>query len=494
FRAGEPGWLAQLEAVARSGGGSYAISLGGNVQITDQQDSGPPTPTTAPLIWQIAATQQYSVLARAKFTQGGITAVQLVNFTAAPMQKLKSWTFYCPQTTYTDTFDYCTAGGTITHGWEGAYAPSGVSYTTWTRGSSNVALDTAVRRSGASSLRLTAEGTSAVKYGVAALIWDLSGLGVTTDLDIQVYNRLDYGDNSVDEITYIQFEVETTSGVVYLYYIRLISDWGEAARETEVWDVFNRQVVCTQLSPSGCSPPAGHQVRVLGTAQRGSFAAFFPGGFNLKRDVGIDGVVRRMAFVAVDGKYADGAARSYFDDLTISWRRCQLPGHITPHTRGQPNTGVFIQYNTPLGSPALVTRVDAYGGTGNVYNDYGFAIAQYWLQSSIPAAGTEISVASRYEGSGDVQNNAFFVSIGVDLNGDGVVDREYIYYRTDGSPFAIVSSFVSPGSLICVTQCTNSTQYQFKNLGTAVSGNNYPWAIPLGETPGAVVGIAFGVV
>ncbi|MFN3805344.1 MAG: hypothetical protein ACK4SY_09825, partial [Pyrobaculum sp.] len=25
FRAGEPGWLAQLEAVARSGGGSYAI-------------------------------------------------------------------------------------------------------------------------------------------------------------------------------------------------------------------------------------------------------------------------------------------------------------------------------------------------------------------------------------------------------------------------------------------------------------------------------------
>ncbi|MFN7105499.1 MAG: hypothetical protein ACK4M3_02780, partial [Pyrobaculum sp.] len=269
-------------------------------------------------------------------------------------------------------------------------------------------------------------------------------------------------------------------------------------RTTEVWDVFNRQVVCTSLSPAGCTPPVGHLVRVLGFTSMGRFSAFFPAGFNLKRDVGIDGVVKRMAFVVVDGQNRDGAARSWFDDLTMSWSSCQLPDFITRYTRGRPDTGVFIRYDTPLNSPALVTRVDAYSNTGNVYNDYGYAIAVYRLPTTIPAAGSTISVSSRYEReASDVQNNAFFVSIGVDLNGDGVVDREYIYYRRDvaaGQTFVIVSSFIQPGAVVCVGQCTNSTQYQFRDLGTATSGNNYQWSIPLGDSPGAVVGVAFGVV
>ncbi len=497
FRPTGAGWAGRLEVVAGNRGGTYAIRLGDVVQITGQQNSGPAVSLPALLVWQTTTTQRYSILARALFTQSGVTVTQLVNFTAEPMQKKAEWTFHCHTQTHTDDFQRCTTAN-INFGWDNAYAPAGVTYNTWTRGNASVALDNATRRSGTHSLRLQADGTSTITYGVAALRWDLGGLGVTTDLEIQVYNQLVYGDKSVDEITYIQFEVETPTGIVYLYYVRLTSDWGTGPRTTEVWDVFNGQRVCTSLSPTGCgsSVPTGHQIRVLGHASGDTFSAFFPTGFNLKRDVGIDGVVRRMAFVVVDGKNADGAAKSWFDDLTMTWHKCQLPSHIVSYTAGQPNTGVYIAWSTPLGSPALVTQVDARGG-GSVATDYGYAIAQYRLPTPIPAAGTQISVLSRYErDSADAPNNVFFISIGVDTDGNGVVDREYIYYRNDGTPFVLVSSFINPGQVICLTTstCQNTMQYFFKHVGTAASGNDYQWSISLGETPGAIIGVAFGAV
>ncbi|MEZ0318437.1 MAG: hypothetical protein ABWK05_00365, partial [Pyrobaculum sp.] len=98
FQARDPGWQARLEALSRvvDPEGTYAIALGSAVQITPNQDAGPYVPTTAPLVWQNTAMQRYSVLARAWFNQGGITALQLVNFTAEPMKKLRDWTFSCP--------------------------------------------------------------------------------------------------------------------------------------------------------------------------------------------------------------------------------------------------------------------------------------------------------------------------------------------------------------------------------------------------------------
>jgi hypothetical protein len=85
----DPGWSARLEAVGRSGAGLYAIALGGQVQITESQNAGPYVPIAGatPLDWRILATQRFSILARAWFSQGGATAVQLVNSTAEPMSK-----------------------------------------------------------------------------------------------------------------------------------------------------------------------------------------------------------------------------------------------------------------------------------------------------------------------------------------------------------------------------------------------------------------------
>lgn len=61
-----------------------------------------------PLDWRILAAQHFSVLTRAWFSQGGATAVQLVNFTAEPMSKLYQQTFYCGVSQLYDYFSgYC---------------------------------------------------------------------------------------------------------------------------------------------------------------------------------------------------------------------------------------------------------------------------------------------------------------------------------------------------------------------------------------------------
>lgn len=106
FRARYLGWAARLEVVGRVGnpGGTYAISLGGQVQITDAQSGGPYVPTSAPLTWYTGTTGRYSVLARAWFNQGGIYAWRWVNFTAEPMTRLYSQTFSCPGYTYAWTW------------------------------------------------------------------------------------------------------------------------------------------------------------------------------------------------------------------------------------------------------------------------------------------------------------------------------------------------------------------------------------------------------
>ncbi|MEM0467624.1 MAG: hypothetical protein QXT27_00285 [Pyrobaculum sp.] len=510
FRDRHPGWWARLEALARSGnpGGTYAIALGGQTQITNTQDAGPYVATPAALVWQTTTTSRYSILARAWFNQGGAYAVQLINFTAEPMQRLRQWTFNCGAQTVTEQFNYyCTYYGTdgsLSFGWEQQYAPPGVSYSTWTRGNVQTRFSTS-RTEGSYSLEFVVDGTADIVYAVGALIWDVRNLGVTTDLSIQLDRFLTYGDGSFDELIYIQFEIELLDGSRrYVYYVWRICD-ATTGWYSEIWDVINRQRVCTYDMGGQCAttPPAGHLVKDLGRVGCGQWGRFFPDGFNLGADTGLVGLVTRIAFVVVDGRYNDGAARGRFDNLVMQWRRvvqCPLPSYISPLTRGVSNTGVSIDpFVSPSAAPSLLTRVDADGA------NRGYAVARYWLSGSpfggaLPAAGSVISVLSRYGRDGaDVQNNAAFVTIGVDLDGDGQVDREYIYYRVDaasGYRYAIVSSFISPGSVICDVgagqTCTNQGPYFFTYLG-ALSGDQ-SWAINLGDLPGAVVAVAFGVV
>jgi hypothetical protein len=502
----DPGWSARLEAVGRSGAGQYAIALGGQVQITEIQNAGPYVPIAGatPLDWRILATQRFSILARAWFSQGGTTAVQLINFTAEPMAKLYQQTFSCGVSTFSEPFNYCSPVS-YSYGWDGAsnttlinlpyqvvtYGPEA-----WVEVSSNVG-------NPRPSLRTLVDGAGSGGYGVAALVIDVSGLSPTTQATISIQHL--YGIVTTDtrnNLAYIQLQVRRPDGsVVYLYLAR-----DDGSGSTRVYNVMGgtAQYVCDYNIGSGASGcPAGHMVVRLGWLSS-SWATFFSG--SVYQYVGY-GTIEKIALVAVDRGYRSGKWDAdfyvYWDNLAISGYRCSLPGAVSVYTRGQPFTNVFIDAQTsPTSPPSLATQVDAYGGSGSPSADWGAAIAVYRLSSPVPAYGTSISVWGRYvRDSADAQNNVAYLSIGVDTDGDGQIDKEYIIYRYDvSSPYsgAIVSAFFRDANGNPIYVCTVSTtgactttdpRFVVVNAGTMDSGNNYQWSYTLYEQ-GAVVAVA----
>jgi hypothetical protein len=506
----DPGWSARLEAVGRSGTGQYAIALGGQVQITESQNAGPPVPIAGatPLDWRILATQRFSILARAWFSQGGTTAIQLVNFTAEPMSKLYQQTFSCGVSTFSEPFNYCSPVS-YSYGWDGAsnttlinlpyqvvtYGPEA-----WVEVSSTVG-------NPRPSLRTMVDGAASDQYGVAALVIDVSSLSPTTQATISIQHL--YGIVTTDtrnNLAYIELQVRRPDGsVVYLYLAR---DDG-SGYTTRVYDVMGgtAQYVCDYTIGSGASGcPAGHMVVRLGSLSS-SWATFFSG--SVYQYVGY-GTIEKIALVAVDRYYAPGKWNAdfyvYWDNLAISGYRCSLPDAVSVYTRGQPFTNVFIDGQTsPTSPPSLATEVDAYGASNNPSADWGAAIAVYRLPSPVPAYGTTVSVWGRYvRDSADAQNNVAYLSIGVDTNGDGQVDKEYIIYRYDVSSSysgAIVSAFFRSGGnpvYVCTVStagaCTTTDpRFVVVNAGSMATGNNYQWSYTLYEQ-GAIVAVAFTAV
>jgi hypothetical protein len=109
----------------------------------------------------------------------------------------------------------------------------------------------------------------------------------------------------------------------------------------------------------------------------------------------------------------------------------------------------------------------------------------------------------------DDRNNVAYLSIGVDTNGDGQVDKEYIIYRYDVSPSgsylfysAIVSAFFRDAGgnpvYVCTVEragrCTvTDPRFVVVNAGSMDTGNNYQWSYTLYEQ-GAIVAVAFAAV
>jgi hypothetical protein len=207
-------------------------------------------------------------------------------------------------------------------------------------------------------------------------------------------------------------------------------------------------------------------------------------------------------------------ADAYWDDVKI----CPVSyftnaPYISVTFDGWTSTAVYIDPQTsPSTPPSLVTEVDASDVTGNPLADYGYAAAVYnvtmWAQYTnrpwpVPAYGTSISVWGRYvKDSADVQNNVAYLSIGVDTNGDGQIDKEYIIYRYDtarGSGVIVSAYFYDPNTGDPVVVCTVGNtgvctpadpRFVVVNAGAMVSGNNYQWNYTLYEQ-GAVLAVAF---
>ncbi len=186
--------------------------------------------------------------------------------------------------------------------------------------------------------------------------------------------------------------------------------------------------------------------------------------------------------------------------------------YISVASDGWTSTDVYIDTQTgPRTPPSLATQVDASDATGNPSADYGYASAIYnvtmWAQYMsrpwpVPAYGTSISVWGRYvRDSADAQNNMAYLSIGVDTDGDGQIDKEYIIYRYDtsgGSGVIVSMYFDDPDTgdpmVVCTVSntgvCATDPRFVVVNASSMASGNNYQWNYTLYEQ-GAVLAVAF---
>jgi hypothetical protein len=467
----DPGWSARLEAVGRSGTGQYAIALGGQVQITESQNAGPYVPIAGgtPLDWRIFATQRFSVLARAWFSQGGVTAVQLANFTAEPMSKLYQQTFSCGVSQLYEGFSgYCN--------YTTGFGDVPLKFIT-TSQLSAAYIDTG---NGNPPPSVYTEG----KNGYGGAFLDLSSwigdLPATRDFSIQYFLQ-----GAITGTDYLQlnFFIDTNGDgkpdVEVVYYISVN---GRSPICLSSW-IYGYSVSCTSVLYSSSSPPS-----------RRWLTWTIPKIYDY-------GVVVGVAF----GAYSpNGDTKSWWDNLAVT--KCVLPPNVQTYVRGQQYTQVYIDPSTsPTSPPSLATEVDAYGGSGNPSADWGVTVAVYRLSSPVPAYGTAVSVWGRYvRNASDTRNNVAYLSIGVDTDGDGQVDKEYIIYRYDtaSSNGAIVSAFFRGAGgnpvYVCTvnsadTCTTTDSRFVVVSAGSMASGNNYQWSYTLYDQ-GAVVAVAFTAV
>jgi hypothetical protein len=425
-----------------------------------------PIAGATPLDWRILATQRFSILARAWFSQGGTTAVQLVNFTAEPMSKLYQQTFSCGMSQLYDGFSgYCSR-------YVAGFGDVTLKYITTSKGSAAY-LDS---NFGNPPPSVYAEGKNG--YGGAFLnlsSW-IGGLPATGNFSIQYFLQA-----AVTGTDYLQlnFFIDTNGDgkpdVEYVYYISVN---GRSPICLSSW-IYGYNVNCTSVLYSSQSPPAGQWLTWT-----------IPKIYDY-------GVVVGVAF----GAYSpNGDTKSWWDNLAVT--KCSLPPNVQTYTRGQQYTQVYIDPTTsPTSPPSLATEVDAYGANNNPPSDWGAAIAVYRLSSPVPAYGTAVSVWGRYvRDASDAQNNVAYLSIGVDTDGDGQVDKEYIIYRYDvsSSNGAIVSAFFRDANGNPVYVCTVSSagtctatdsRFVVVSAGSMASGNNYQWSYTLYEQ-GAVLAVA----
>jgi hypothetical protein len=426
-----------------------------------------PIAGATPLDWRILATQRFSILARAWFSQGGTTAVQLVNFTAEPMSKLYQQTFYCGVSQLYDGFSgYCS---------------------TYTTGFDDVTLKFAT--SGSSRAYLTKDRTvhTVAEKGYAAAFLNLSswigGLPATGSFSIQYYLKTALSTSKKSDIQ-INFFIDTNGDgkpdVEYIYYISAASGTIPPCLSSAF---YGYSINCTSVLYSSQSPPTNQWLTWT-----------IPKIYDY-------GVVVGVAFGAY---HEDRSVDVHWDNLVVTY--CPLPSNVQTYTRGQQYTQVYRDPNTsPTSPPSLATEVDAYGESGNPVADWGAAIAIYQLPSPVPAYGTAVSAWGRYvRNATDVQNNVAYLSIGVDTNGDGQVDKEYIIYRYDVSSSysgAIVSAFFRSGGnpvYVCTVSTTGACtttdpRFVVVNAGSMATGNNYQWSYTLYEQ-GAIVAVAFTAV
>ncbi|MEM1849447.1 MAG: hypothetical protein QW518_09540 [Thermofilaceae archaeon] len=463
-----PGLSASLCREEQVGVAGYRIYLGGQLQVSETQVCGSPVQLPAALSWWTTSSSGYWVLTTARFTVDSVKVKQFINFTAKPMTLLSSASYSC--TLYTRSDDFSGACVPVQYTFTESI-PDNRTYVT-PRSGGSVGIDPT---QGNPSPSLYTES----KNGYASFFINYSSqpFSASAGFSFQYFFRASLGDDD-----YLQVH----------FFIDLNGD-----RVPDVEAIYYG-------SGRGTSPYAMASViygRSLPTIVRS-----LPGFVNRPNywytitisQVYSTGYVVGLAFTAYSPK---GVAKIWWDN--VSFTRCAPPSYLGAYVRGGEHTLVYVDPAlSPSSPPSVATEVDAYGGTGNPAQDYGVAAAVYDVTrwGAVPAAGFSFTVQGLYlRNATDTRNNVAYVSVGVDSNGDGFADVEYIFYRYDtaGAAGVIVSVHVSPGAVICTVEsdgsCTPaSPSFKVYNLGSMTSGEAYTWSGSLPpDQQGVVLSVAF---
>jgi hypothetical protein len=192
--------------------------------------------------------------------------------------------------------------------------------------------------------------------------------------------------------------------------------------------------------------------------------------------------------VALTAYSSPGVAKVWWDN--VDFQRCALPSYIGAVASGGSVTMVYVDdASSPSAPPSVATEVDA-RCAGDPSACYGLSAAAYdvgaRLGYPVAAAGFSFSVKGLYlKNATDARNNVAYVSVGVDSDGDGRVDTEYIFYRDD--------TVDGPGWIAPVFP-TTTTVYEYY-LGAMAPGGSYVWSgsLPSGQQ-GSILYIAFAAV
>lgn len=495
FRARDPGWSARLVAVSRAGnpGGTYAISLGGQPQITDQQDAGPFVPTTAQLVWTTTTTGRYSVLARAIFQQGGITAWQWVNFTAEPMQRLYQQSFSCPGYTYQKTF---TCSGSTTYYDPLAYTSKPAYITEYTVYSTTT-LTNPVQYTGTSirtqiDARSTGYGISSIIYNVRSRWGSISAGGTVVSVEGTYYRN---SQDTQNNVAYVSIGIDTNGdGTADIEIIAYVWDT-TAGYNGAIYSVLVNPG--TQVASIGANGnPTTNPPQVYGLIMVQSVSNGYAFKITVVLPSTLSGNIVSVALAVVDAwGYIAGSPAG---DFWVDWKNlsiqtpCSAPSDLQTVTRGQQYTSVFVAPGN-----YLVTQVDAYGNNNNPSADYGIAAGIFSYVFNATNAAISVT-AQYYRGVGDGTNNVVYIDLLVDSNFDGVGDVEYIYYYYDTAQYngVIVSPFTS--QVVCTVSsagtCNAPAGYLVTALGAITSyKQTLSFNINLGSITGAVLKIALVV-
>jgi hypothetical protein len=463
------------------GAGLYSVYLGNLLQFSDAAPGpGPAVTLPAYLRWWTNTSAVYTVVANA--TVPTVCTYPLLSFTAVPMINLLRQTYACGTSQLYDDYSnyatniYCNTTDFSRSVYNRTYIRDAV-----------IRLANAPRYRGTTAtapsllLDITRDGGIAVFY-IDVARW-LGRVSASASFSVWIYpEKRPDRDHSYWISFFIDIDGDGSPDREVIYYARgggyvAVGGYLGFTTQTEVRGTF------------GVKADRWRQFQL---------SSIYPSGY-------LVGVA-----LAVQGK---SDADAYWDDVRI----CPV-SHFTnaPYISvtfdGWTSTGVYIDTQTsPSTPPSLVTEVDASDATGTPSADYGYASAVYnvtmWAQYMnrpwpVPGYGTSISVWGRYvRDSADVQNNVAYLSIGVDTNGDGQVDKEYFIYRYDtagGSGVIISMYFDDPNTGNPMVVCTVSSagvctpadpRFVVVNAGSMASGGNYQWSYTLYEQ-GAVLAVA----